>query len=497
MNLLQKQGFFNSIILNAGTALGFVNIILFQRVLDLDQIGFFNLVIAITVLYGLFSSMGLSNIILRYFPYFSTSDKKHRGFITFVCWFSFLSFIACTAVYVLFKGPVVGHYQEKQGSSYLIQYYYHLIPLAFFILAFTVVEAIARAVFKNVLSAFLREIFLRLSTTLSIGLIMFGWFDYYDFILTYILTNGLIVLILWYSLYKDGDFKLSTISHEVLSRRREMTSYGFFALLSGGSITLIQYLDTLMLSSMKNDALVGIYATFFSIAVVVSLPAKALNRTSYQIVSNAWAANDLQKIGRIYHKTSVVQFLIGCLLLIGLIINKENILVLLKKPEFRGHFDVFVLVAFAFLADITGGLNSHIISSSKYYKFITFSLAVGVVFCISINFFLIPPLGMIGAAISYLLTIVGLNFVYWLFIKVRFGLQPFDSSHLKIIIISGIVLSIGLLIPYISNFFLDVPIRSSIIAVIYISLIYFFKISPDVNQMIQAVLVKLKIVRPQ
>ena len=493
MNLLQKQGFFNTLILNAGTALGFFNlVILFPRFLNLEQIGFYNLIIAVSGLYGLFASMGVSNVILRYFPYFQTKDNKHGGFITFVCLFSFLSFIAFTIIYVLFQRAVTDHYREKEGISYLVQYYYYIIPLSFFILAYTVVEGIARAVFKNVLSAFLKEVFLRFSSTICIILIMVEWFDYNDFIVVYICANALIVVILWYSIFREGHFEMSRISTDVLLKKREIANYGFYAVLSGGAITLIQYLDTLMLSSMKNDSLVGIYGTFFGIAVVISLPAKALNKTSYQIVSNAWVENDLEKIGRIYHKTSLVQFLVGCLLFIGLIVNKENILFLLKKPEFRGHFDVFVLVALAFLTDITGGLNSHIISSSRYFRFITVTLVVGVAMCVSLNLLLIPSTGMVGAAVAYLATMVGLNFTYWLFIKIRFGLQPFDGSHLKVIFIAVASLALGLIIPYFNNFFIDVPVRSFAVAFVYILLAYLFKISPDINQLIDKVLQRSK-----
>jgi O-antigen/teichoic acid export membrane protein len=108
MNLLQKQGFFNSIILYIGTALGFFNlIILFQRYLSIEEIGFFQLLIAISMLYSQLASVGISNVILRYYPYHKTTDRKHGGFVSFIFVFGLTSFIVFTILFILFKTPII------------------------------------------------------------------------------------------------------------------------------------------------------------------------------------------------------------------------------------------------------------------------------------------------------------------------------------------------------------------------------------------------------
>ncbi len=494
MNLLQKQGFFNSIILYAGTALGFFNlIILFPHYLTVEELGFYSLLIAISGLFAQFASAGISNVILRYFPYFRSDNKAHGGFVTFVCLFVLLSFAVFTILFLVLKTPVLDYYRNKDGAFLLERYYYIIIPVAFFTLVYTVVESLARAVFKNVLSAFLKEVLLRIFTSIGILLIVVKLIDYQGFLSIYVFANFLIALILGWSIYLGKDFRLTSISAEVKNSGKEMVSYGFFAVLSGSSFALIQNLDMIMLSALteKSFALVGIYTVFFGIAMVINLPAKALNRTSYQIISNAWKDQDLAKIGKIYHKTSVVQSLIGCLLLVGLIINKNHILELLHKPAYNQYFNVLIVVGIAFLVDITGGLNSHIISSSKSYKLVTYLLVAAVLLCIGLNYLLIPSFGMMGAAIAYLATMFALNFAYWLFIKVKFKLQPFDITYAYILIISLVSLLAGLFLPVIPGFFLDLIYRSAIVTLIYISLAYLFKISEDINLILDKV-VKFK-----
>lgn len=484
MNLLQKQGFYNSIILYIGTALGFFNlIILFPRYLTVEELGFYSLLIAISGLFAQLASAGISNVILRYFPYYRSDNKAHGGFITFVCLFVLLSFAVFTILFIALKTSVLNYYRHKDGAFLLVRYYYIIVPVAFFTLVYTVIESLARAIFKNVLSAFLKEVALRIFTSVGILLIVIKLTDYHGFMLIYLFANFMIALILGWSVYQGKNFRLTAISAEVKNSSREMIGYGFFAVLSGSSFALIQNLDMIMLSAMteKSFALVGIYTVFFGIAMVINLPAKALNRTSYQIISNAWKDNDLAKIGKIYHKTSVVQSLIGCLLLVGLIINKPHILALLHKPAYDQYFNVFIVVGIAFLVDITGGLNSHIISSSASYKLVTYLLIAAVVFCTGLNYILIPQLGMMGAAVAYLATMFVLNFVYWLFIKIKFRLQPFDKTYIYILIIGLVSLFAGLYLPVVPGFFFDLVYRSGIVAILYVSLSYLFKISEDIN----------------
>jgi len=265
-----------------------------------------------------------------------------------------------------------------------------------------------------------------------------------------------------------------------------------YSTLAGGSVALIQNLDIIFLKFFTDEKMVGIYSTFFGMALVISLPAKALNTTSYQIIAEAWKNNDLQKIGKIYQKTSLIQFLIGCLLLIGLIANWQNILILLHKPIYSSYFSVFVIIGLAFLADITGGLNGAIISFSKHYKNVMYFLIGAAILCVILNILLIPIYKLLGAAMAYLFTMIALNFTYWLYNKIQFKLQPFDASFIKIIIISVVALAPGILLPKIDFYILDIFLRSAFVGGIFVGLVYTMKISTDINEFIEQIISKIK-----
>ncbi|MDN5286281.1 MAG: hypothetical protein JWR38_2555 [Mucilaginibacter sp.] len=491
MNLLQKQGFLNTLILYGGVALGFVNgVFLFQRFLSLEQIGFFQLMITISLLYAQVASAGISNIILKYFPYYRSDDKTHGGFATFTILWTLLGFTLFTLLFYLFREPILNHYSQNKGGALLVKYAYYIIPLSFLTMVYATMESMASTVFKNVLSSFLREIGLRLFTLAGIILIAVAAINYHDFLLIYIIANVCMVLTLLLYISKGKHFKLARISPQLLNDKKKFLNYGFYTVLSGSSYVLIQNLDNIMLSLLTKQSLsfVGVYATFFSIAMVISLPAKALSRTSLQIIAQSWAANDMDKIGKIYHKTSVVQMLIGCLLFIGMVVNKPFIILVLHKPEYAGFFNVFIVVGIGFLVDMTGGINGYIMNFSKYYRLTTVFIVLGVVICIVSNWLLIPVMGMMGAAITYVLVVFLLNFAYWLFVKVKFKLQPFTKVHVWILLMSIICLLTGLYLPVLKNVYADMVYRSIIVGVVYTGLAYFLKISADINNIFDRVL---------
>jgi hypothetical protein len=81
-----------------------------------------------------------------------------------------------------------------------------------------------------------------------------------------------------------------------------------------------------------------------------------------------------------------------------------------------------------------------------------------------------------------------LNFAYWLFLKVKFNLQPFGKAHAYVLGIFAVCLPIGLYLPALTNIYLDMVYRSVVIGMIYSFLTYLFAVSEDINIIFDKVL---------
>lgn len=499
MGIVKKQAYKNTIVSYAGMVIAYVNTVLLFPLIKTTtaEYGFYNLIISISVLYSLIASMGVPSILAKYFPFYRTDDRKHNGFIHWSAGLALAGFTGVTILYIVLKPLILSAY--SQGKSPLFeQYYYYMIPLSFFVIAFNYLEMAGRVVYQTIYSNILQNVLLRLLTTVFLVMIAFKWINFQDFIFLYIGSNGVISLLLLISIIASGNFSHQLGENKFKAiQKREIINFGVFTLISSAIYVLLQKVDTLMLSSMAGDSVQGVYSWYFNIALVISVPAQALSRTTYAIVADAWKAKEMDRIAEVYYKTSIVQMVFGALLFVGIIVNRENLYAIVKHKEYVDpkYFDIFLLIGLGFLVDITGGLNIYIISTSHKYRLITWFVLAASIFCVCLNNVLIPEYKGLGAAISYLLTITGLNFATWLYIKYRFKLQPFNYKHLLVIAIAFVSFFAGYYLMRMPNVLLDIIVRSGLTAAIYGGLAYIFKISPDINEKADKMLAVFKTVK--
>ncbi|MES2428801.1 MAG: oligosaccharide flippase family protein [Bacteroidota bacterium] len=509
MGIIKKQSYKNTIVSYGGMVVAYINtVLLFPFFVTPTQYGFYNLIISISVLYSLIASMGGPSILAKYFPFYRTDDKKHNGFIHWSAGLVLCGFLVITLIYILFKPQITAVFAEQTPLHNLshfklkaevlkvplfVEYYYYLIPLSFFVLAFNYLEMTGRIIYQTIYSNFLQNVLLRLLTTALLLMIAAKWINFEDFIFLYIGCNGLISLLLLISIIATKNFSYRFDDHGFKSiKKREIIGFGTFTLISSAIYVLLQKVDTLMLSSMVGDNVQGVYSWYFNIAIVISVPAQALSRTTYAIVADAWKANNRENIIEVYYKTSIIQMVIGCLLFIGIIVNRENLYAIARNKEFTDpkYFSLFLVIGLGFLVDITGGLNTYIITTSHKYRLVTLLTIFAAIFCIGLNYILIPKYYGLGAAISYLLTTIGINISTWFYLKYRFQMQPFNYKHLLVIAITLVSWAAGQYFWRMPNVFLDIVVRSGITATVYGLLAYYFNISSDINDKVNATLKK-------
>ena len=490
MGIVKKQVYKNTLISYIGMAVAYINtILLFPFFTTNEQYGLYNLLISLSVLYSLIASLGIPGIIAKYFPFYRTEDGGHNGFIHWTAILSVIGIVVLSVLLILLKPLILSAYVDN--SPLFVTYYYWLIPLVVFTVLFNFLEVTGRVIYRTIFSSFLRDVLVRLITTGLLVMLAFKWIDFSGFIILYILSWGLISLLLLSSLaitktfsYRLGESKFSRIN------KKEVLSYGFYTMISVAIYVLLQKVDVIMLSSIVGDTIQGVYSWYFNIAVVISIPAQALSRTTYQIVADSWKAKNMLNIADIYNKTSIIQMVIGCLLFIGIIINKNNLLAIVHDNVKAAQFNVVILIGLGFLVDITGGLNTYIITTSHKYRIITVFVTISSLLCVGLNYILIPKYGGMGAAFAYLVTMLLLNFFTWFYIKIKFNMQPFTYKHLLVIVVAVISYFAGQYFWEMPSLYLDILLRSGFTAALYLLITYFLKISDDINEKVDVMLNK-------
>lgn len=480
MGVIQSQSFKNTIFGYLGLAIGYVNfVLLYPNFFKAEEFGLLQLLMAVSLVYSQISFFGLYTTITKYFPILKSEDKRHNGFLLIVFVISGSAFLLITLAYLLFKPIIVNAFATN--SALFLDYYFILLPLSLSLLLFNIFEGLARSIFKTVYSVFLKEFLLRLLTTVLIVGYIFEIFGFDEFLVYFIILNGVIAILMLLSVIRSNEFAFKGFFVKVSkSNWRNIIRFSSYSFLGGSTYMLAENIDKIMIGSYVGLSMVGIYSVFFYVAGVLRFPARALYRISFPVIADSWKRNDSNSIKDVYYRSSRLLHITGSIILIGLLINLNNILYFFNKPEYGANIMILVILGFAALIDVTGGINSDIIATSPKFKFDALFNILYLVVCIALNVILIPTYGVLGAAFATFASMLLFNIVKWNYIRKVFSMQPFDLKYLFIILISIISFTVGYIIPELGNVIVDIILRSVIATFVFFTPIIYFKLDPDI-----------------
>jgi len=490
LGLIVRQGISNAVVTYAGAVLGFaLTIFIFPRVLETEQYGLTRLLISVSFMCTQFSTLGTKQSIIKFFPYFRDKEGNENGFLFLFMFINLAGFLVLLGVLAIFDEHILSLYADR--SPLFIDYYFLLIPLTFFILFFDILSNYARTLFATVFSSFLNEILLRVTIIISLIIFAVGLVDFKEFLYLFIggyalkllLLIGQLISLRRFSLLPKFDF----LNPELLKKISTFSAYSF---LGGVTTIIVGKIDILMLSAFLSLESTAIYSIAFYVGSVIAIPSRAINKITFPVVSKAFKNADMQEVNIIYKKSSVNQLLVGSLIYIGVSANLQNLFMILP-PDYRGGELVVLVIGAAFLFDMATGVNGSILLSSKYYRYNLYFNLILVVTAIAANYFLIPILGILGASIATASSILFYNSIKFFFVWRKLKLQPFTKETVYILILSAVLFGISYAVPTLQNMYVDLIIRSILIALVYSLISYSLELSEDLNRVGKKIFNKL------
>jgi len=207
-----------------------------------------------------------------------------------------------------------------------------------------------------------------------------------------------------------------------------------------------------------------------------------LLKISTPIIADSLKNNTRKTLQEIYYKSSLNQFIVGALLFIGIWANIHNVFRILP-PEYEPGKYVIFFIGLANLTDMIIGSGGLIIGLSKYYKYQTYFIFILAIFIITTNLILIPLLGITGAALASFLSKLLFNITRYVFIRIKFGLQPYNLKFLWTFLIAVISYFSVKIIPVFSNLIFDLTFRSIFILILFSGILLVFHISEEANDL--------------
>jgi len=484
---VKKQGIKNFLINNLGFAIGGVNYIFLLPVFFATyEIGLIKLLISLANVWVSLAKVGTNITFVRFFKEYETEDREHKGFVHWIYLLAAGGMIALSLIYLAFRPWIEVYYIDK-SSLFVESFFLTLIPFAFLMLLFSVLESQASAIHRTVLSNFLREVLLRLIFMIGIVAFSLKWFELEGFVWLHIASYGLICAVMIFDLSRTEKFKWKSGIKLSLLERKSLTSFSLLMMLTAGSQQLILNLDSIMLGGMMGLDDVGVYGVYLSLAILVALPERSLMRILYPVANEALIRKDWDTVRSLYRKSAELQLIGGLWILIGIWANEHNFFAFLKEPAYQTGFPIFIILGMHYLINGAFGINSYLILGTQYYKIETYLNLLLLVFTVIFNYFFIQAYGTFGAAAATLLSVTLINVMRWAFILHKFKLSPFSWKQPVIVVWGTLCLLAVNQIPKELHTFIDLPIRSGLLTGLYFGGLVLFKVSEDVNQTFLAI----------
>lgn len=497
MGIIIRQGVKYSTVAYVGVLIGAFNTIwLFPKLLNPEQIGLIRLIQFNGILLASFVQLGAANIADKFFPVFKTDNKANNGFLFFLLLYPLAGFILFCAVFLLFKDVWLSIYAEK--SPAVNTYFYYFIPLILFMMYQLILEAYSRINLRIVVPGIFRDIVLKVLTFGLVVAFFFKLISFHQLVVYLILIYGLLVLLLLAYLWNLKVLYLKPhITFIKSSLLKEMGIYGLYILIGGAAAQIITYIDTLMLGAMVGERAVAIYTIAFFMGTIIEIPRRAIAQISTPILSQAWQRNDLPQIEDIYKKSALNQLIIGALLFLGIWCNTDAVFNLMPNGEiYRAGKYVVLFIGLARLFDMATGVNGEIILQSQYYRFNLIAVSILAVLIVGTNYVFIPLYGISGAAFATALSVFLYNILKFMFLWIKFRIQPFSYQTMYVLLITGFTFFAATLLPAPEDKPIDslvnILIRSLIISSLFLGLILGFGISKDANLLLKTSYQKLR-----
>tara|TARA_R110002111_G_scaffold166023_1_gene231967 strand:+ start:41 stop:1525 length:1485 start_codon:yes stop_codon:yes gene_type:complete len=494
LGIVVKQASISAVLSYLGVLLGFLNVAIFMnRWLTPDELGLRNVLLDIAVVYSQFANLGVFKGMVKFFPFFQSGKKLDRGLLSISLLTSFVGFIFIALLILLFKSDLLNSYDSD--SKLFADYFWVIFPLSFALLINGILESYLQARSNTVVAALVKNVIHRVLITIIIVAYFFKVVDFEGFVFAFVVSYFLNIVIYLIYLGKKGFLHL-TLDLKFFNKRlrKVFYNYSLYSILSNFSSILVTKVDVLMVWYYVGLTAAAIYTNSLFLTVLMMVPAIAIANITLPLLSHSWKLKNLAEIDVLYKKTAINQFLIGGAIFVLIWASIDNFFELQRDIYSDGKW-VFFLLGLSRVFNLLFGVNNQIINITKYFRFDSYSSFVLVVFTIISNWFMIRWMGMEGAALATTISLVLFNMVRSYYLYNKLGIQPFTFKTIQLSIVLIVSFCIGHFLPHLSNIYADTVYRSAVVSICLGVPIYYFKISEDINQLVDNSLKKIGLLK--
>jgi len=481
MGIVFKQTSWNIVTITVAILIGGINTLYFYPEFLREQ--YYGLVVFLLATSNLLQplmSFGAQHTIIKFFSSFKNVKEKDE-FLSSIIFLPLFFILPVCFLVVQFHDLIAEFLSVK--NPIIKSYVWVIFLVSFATSYFEVFYAWSRVHFKSIFGNILKEIYPRIAVFILLFLVSIDILTKENFVwwLTGLYYIRLIIMII-YSLF----LYTPKFSVKIPNNFKEILSYSIYILLAGSAASFLIDIDKYMIPQKQAISQTAYYAVAVFIATVVEIPGRAMFQIINPLVAKALNEENFVELKNLY-KQSSENLLIVCGLFFLLInLNIDSFYMFLNNQEYSDASLVVLIISSAKLIQMSFGCGPAILATSKFYKItlpFSIAMAVSVYF---LNDYLIDLYGINGAAISTFIVLLIFTVLKIIYIRYKVKLQPFNFNSIKIFTSILLIYFFNSYINLELSPLIEIIIRSIIILITYVLVIYFFGVSKKMKDLLNA-----------
>ena len=342
MGQIAKQSFRGTVVTYLGVAIGFVTtFFVITRFLSAEEIGLARVLIDAAVLFVGLAQLGTNASIVRFFPYFCAGGTKNKevsqlnhGFFFWTIVVPLIGFCLFAVIYWACRVPLGAWFGDK--SPLFVDYYYFVLPMAFFMLYQTVFETNSNVLMHIVVPRAVREVWVRIGLLVSYVLYAARVLSLDGLVIglcvTYAIAAAINIIYVFtlqpISLKPDWAFLKAN-----KGLVRSYLLYTGFLIVAALTSVLAPTLSSFFITAQMGLQYTGIFAIATYIAVMVSIPYRSLVAITQPQLAQAIKEQDNGTASRLIGQASNNLLLVGGFIFLAIWINIDLIFYILPNGE--------------------------------------------------------------------------------------------------------------------------------------------------------------------
>jgi O-antigen/teichoic acid export membrane protein len=478
MGIVINQSAKNIVVTYLGFGIGAVNaLFLYTSILGKTNYGIVAFLLSAGNIMMPLMAFGVHSTLIRFYSKYKNPLERDQ-FMGFMLLMPLLLIIPISFI-AFFGYDLILSLLPKKNE--LAEPYLWLIPIiGLFMGYFEIFYAWVKVHMKSVFGNFISEVFVRIIVTFLLFLVFWKMITVVTFIYALTAAYGAQMLAMMiYAFY----LKRPRFGWKKPDNIEEIFNYTFFIVLSGSVAVFLLDLDKLMIPYYVKVEQVAVYSVGIFIATVIAVPSRAMLQIIYPITAKLMSENKMEELNILYKKSAINLQVFGGLILVGIFLN-INQMYLIIPDDYSGGLMAVFLIGIAKFYDVILGNNNAILLNTKYYRMVLLFGVLLVVMMIGLNMLLIPLYGITGSALATLISVVIYNTIKLLFVVRKMNLYPFGPTTIKSFGIIAVILALFYFWEFPFDPRLNIVLKSILITISYVFLNYKFKISSDINDLI-------------